>query len=164
MRQGFIFALAIAVIGVSLLEGCSKNEGASSRCGASTDTSSCESCCHANGANGYKYTGAGTCACLGGTDTGSAPAPGGGAATSFAGTYKSNWGPTVFAQAGSTVTATYSRGNMTCKAAGSALDCDWREGAASGKAHLVKNANGTLTGTWGNRASATDGGPWLFSP
>ena len=53
---------------------------------------------------------------------------------------------------------------MTCKASGSALDCDWHEGAASGKAHLVKNISGTLTGTWGNRASSTDGGPWLFTP
>ena len=160
MRQGFIFALAIAALG---LFGCSKNEAASSRCGASTDSSACEGCCHANGANGYKYTGAGTCGCLGGNTTSSAPAPGV-ATASFAGTSKSNWGPTVFAQDGVRVVATYARGNMTCMASGSALDCDWHEGATFGKARLTKNASGTITGTWGNRASATDGGPWLFSP
>ncbi len=160
MRQGFFAALVIAALGVF---GCSKNEGASSKCGASTDSGSCNSCCHANGASGYKYTGAGTCGCLGGNDTSSAPAPGG-ATASFGGTYKSNWGPTVFAQDGPRVVASYARGNMTCMASGSALDCDWHEGAAFGKARLTKNANGTIAGTWGNHASSTDGGPWLFSP
>ena len=164
MRHGFIFALAIAVIGVSLLGGCSKNEAASSKCGASSDSSSCNSCCRANGANGYKYTGAGTCGCLGGTDTSSAPAPGGGTTTNFAGTYKSNWGTTVFTQTGANVNATYARGTVTCVASGPSLDCDWREGAASGKARLTKDSSGAIKGTWGNRASATDGGPWLFSP
>jgi hypothetical protein len=159
MRQGFFAALVIAAVGVF---GCSKNEGASSKCGASVDSSSCTSCCHANGANGYKYTGAGTCACLGGTDTGSA-SPGGGM-TSFAGTYKSNWGPTVFTQSGSTVSATYARGSMTCAASGNALDCTWREGAATGKARLTKDASGVIAGTWGNGLSATNGGPWNFSP
>lgn len=159
MRQGLFVALVIAAVSVF---GCSKNEGASSKCGASTDSGSCNSCCRANGANGYKYTGAGTCGCLGGTDTGSAPAPGG--ATSFAGTYKSNWGPTVFTQAGSTVSATYARGTMTCTASGNALDCDWREGAAAGKARLTKDASGVIAGTWGNGVSPTNGGPWNFSP
>jgi hypothetical protein len=162
MRQGILFALVIALAGVF---GCSKNDAATSQCNASADTTSCESCCHANGANGYSYAGSGSCSCLGGkASAGSTSAPSTGGTPSFAGTYRSNWGATVFTQTGSQVTAKYPRGSMTCAASGSALDCDWREGSMAGKAHLVKEPNGSIDGTWGNGSSATNGGPWVFNP
>lgn len=172
MQQRLIFALAIAALGVSLLGGCSNNKAASAMCGTSTDTTTCESCCKANGASGYKFVGAGTCGCLGGSSAShpvaaapaSALAPAGGPVADFAGNYKSNWGPTVFSQSGPRVVATYATGNMTCMAAGSTLDCNWHDGGAFGKATLTKDTTGAIKGTWGNRNSATDGGDWLFSP
>ena len=84
------------------------------------------------------------------------------AADSFAGTYTSNWGSTTFRQSGTSVTATYPRGNMTCVASGDTLDCTWYEGAATGKARLFKMTNGDIKGTWGSGSSSTNGGPWLF--
>lgn len=86
------------------------------------------------------------------------------AATKFAGAYSSNWGTTTFEQNGSSVTAKYPRGTLSCLAVGDHLTCDWFEGNMRGKASLTKNADGTITGTWGNGSSATDGGPWRFSP
>jgi hypothetical protein len=151
---------------LTLAAGCSQNDAATSACSAKTDSDSCSACCTSNGANGYKYATGSTCACLGGGGS-APPAPGGGSAstaTSFAGTYKSTWGQTVIAQDGTKVTATYPRGTMTCQASGNTLDCDWREGANIGKARLTKQANGSIHGTWGNGASATDGGPWIFNP
>jgi hypothetical protein len=82
----------------------------------------------------------------------------------FAGSYRSNWGLTVFEQEGRRVTAKYATGTLSCAAAGNTLDCDWRDGDGSGKAQLVKQQNGVVSGTWGNGASATDGGPWVFTP
>lgn len=84
--------------------------------------------------------------------------------TAFAGTYTSTWGTTTFEQNGSSVTAKYPRGTLSCLANGASLTCDWFEGASRGKAVLTKNADGTITGTWGNGSSATNGGPWRFSP
>lgn len=87
-----------------------------------------------------------------------------GPTASFAGTYDSAWGVTTFAQEGTRVTAKYPKGNVSCSAAGNTLDCDWREASAQGKARLIKQANGTISGTWGDGASATNGGPWVFTP
>jgi len=81
----------------------------------------------------------------------------------FEGTYTSNWGDTTFTEVGSTVTARYPKGSMTCSAAGDVLNCDWVEGAATGKAALTRQANGDITGTWGNGTSSTNGGPWSFT-
>ena len=152
----------VLVVAVAAAVGCSKNEAASAQCGASADATSCQACCTSNGANGYKYTGANTCSCLGGKSSGSTPATG--AAASFAGPYKSNWGSTVFAQDGSRVTANYPSGSMSCNATGNVLDCDWHDGALAGKARLTKDASGAISGTWGNGASNTNGGSWNFSP
>lgn len=88
----------------------------------------------------------------------------GAAASTFAGTYTSTWGTTTFQQNGSAVTAKYPRGTLSCIASGMALTCDWFEGSSRGKAALVKNADGSISGSWGNGSSATNGGPWRFSP
>jgi hypothetical protein len=160
MRLSIIAALGIAALAVT---GCSKNESASAACGTVAGASACETCCTTNGANGYKYVG--TCSCLGGKEGAAAPTPvSGGAATSFAGTYKSTWGPTVFTQDGNKVSAKYPNGSMTCTATGPVLDCDWREAAGFGKAKLTREASGQLKGTWGNGGSATNGGGWIFNP
>lgn len=81
----------------------------------------------------------------------------------FEGTYSSNWGTTTFRETGTTVTAKYPKGTMTCKATGDTLDCDWFEGGARGKATLTRQSNGNISGTWGKGSSATNGGPWLFT-
>jgi hypothetical protein len=124
----------------------------------------CESCCTTNGASGYKYMS--TCTCLGSNGKGPAAAAGAGSTTttSFAGTYNSTWGKAVVTQAGNKVNVAYARGTMTCTAAGNALDCDWREGATSGRAKLVKETSGAIRGTWGNGASDSNGGAWVFTP
>ena len=82
----------------------------------------------------------------------------------FRGTYRSTWGDTVFTQAGKVVVARYPDGTLDCMAAGSTLDCSWKEGSGSGKARLTKQANGSIEGTWGNAADDHDGGKWTFVP
>lgn len=85
-------------------------------------------------------------------------------AIDFSGRYRSNWGTTTFTQTGDTVRAVYPRGTMTCKANGSVLNCTWYEGAAKGRARLVRKSDGTINGTWGKGSSATNGGAWSFAP
>jgi hypothetical protein len=85
----------------------------------------------------------------------------------IAGTYKSNWGPTAFTAAGANVTASYTHGtthgSMACTATGPVMDCTWQEGTLAGKAKLTKMSDGSIRGTWGSKASATDGGNWTFT-
>lgn len=156
------------VVGLALAAGCSKNEAASTACSSMKDSDSCSACCTKNGASGYKFATGSSCDCIGGSSAGKTPEPSGpsgsSATVSFAGTYKSTWGPTVFSQDGNRVTAKYPNGNMTCTATGNTLDCNWVEGSTFGKAKLVKEASGSIKGTWGNGGSATNGGPWIFNP
>ncbi len=86
------------------------------------------------------------------------------AALDFSGKYRSNWGTTTFTQTGSTVRAVYSRGTMTCNAAGNVLSCTWYEGSGRGAARLVRKPDGSMQGTWGNGSSASNGGAWSFVP
>lgn len=158
-----VAALLIAAT-AAICTGCSNNAAATAACISTTDTESCNSCCTKNGATGYKYMTGSTCTCLGGSGKTAAAAPASGSATSFAGSYNSTWGQAVFTQAGNNVSVKYARGTMTCTASGNALDCDWHEGAPSGRAKLVKETGGTIRGTWGNGPSATDGGAWVFTP
>lgn len=83
---------------------------------------------------------------------------------SFAGTYRSTWGDTVFTEAGDAVSATYPGGTLSCAVKDGALDCAWKEGGASGKAHLTRQPNGNIEGTWGNGGSDQGGGQWTFEP
>ncbi|PIE06131.1 MAG: hypothetical protein CSA75_01100, partial [Sorangium cellulosum] len=76
----------------------------------------------------------------------------------FEGSYSSNWGTTHFKEIGGIVSAKYSRGTMTCKAARDVLSCEWFEGNATGKARLTRQADGSLRGTWGKGTSETNGG------
>lgn len=152
----FVFAIVAAVS-----SGCKTNAAATSACSSSSDSTTCESCCKANGANGYKYVG--SCSCLGGSGATAAASPA--TTTSFTGSYNSTWGKADFTQTGNNVSVKYARGTMTCTAAGNALDCDWDEGpGGKGKAKLVKETGGAIRGTWGNGTSATNGGAWVFTP
>lgn len=155
---------AVAVLGVLVSTGCSKNEAATSACSSMADMASCGACCTKNGASGHKFVTGGTCGCMGGSK--GAAATTGAAATSFAGTYKSTWGTTVFTQDGNHIAATYPNGGeMTCMASGNDLDCDWKETKGMGKAKLMKDpTSGAIKGTWGMGTSATSGGPWTFTP
>lgn len=164
-RAAAILSATFAILGATA---CSKNEAATSACSAMQTTDTCSACCSTNGASGHKIATGSTCTCLGGSGAAKAPpapnAKATAATASFAGTYKSNWGPTTFAQNGSAIAATYARGSMSCQPSSNTLDCDWKEGALSGKAKLTKEADGSLKGTWGNGASNSNGGTWLFTP
>ncbi len=85
------------------------------------------------------------------------------AGESFAGKYRSTYGDVRVSQKGDKVTGTYPGGTLDCTAEGKKLDCNWKDGFGVGKSKLEKQANGDLKGTWGKGASATDGGPWLFT-
>ncbi len=152
-------AMVAVTLGAFGSVGCAKNEAATSACSSSESGDACGACCTSNGASGHKYATGSTCTCLGGSAT-KAPKS---APANFAGTYRSTWGATVFTQNGSAVTAKYDKGSMVCRASGDTLDCDWKEAASSGRAKLVLAPDGTMKGTWGTGASATNGGPWLFS-
>ena len=82
----------------------------------------------------------------------------------FAGTYRSTWGDTVFTQDLEEVNATYPGGTLACKAKLTELHCTWKEGEASGHAHLTQQPDGKLEGTWGNGENYTGGGEWTFTP
>lgn len=160
--------LAAATLGLAIgsfgAAGCSKNEAATTACSSMHDSDSCSACCTTNGASGHKYATGSTCSCLGGASKAAPTTKSAPATASFAGTYKTNWGPTVFAQNGTAIAATYPNGSMTCQPSGNTLDCDWKEAKAAGKAKLTKEADGSLKGTWGTGTSATNGGAWLFTP
>ena len=143
----FEFAGLLIAAGAAIT-GCAKNDAATAACSSMTGAESCNGCCTTNGATGYKYMTA--CTCLGSSGKPAAAAAAPGSTTSFAGTYKSTFGQAVVTQVGNDVSVKYARGNMTCTAAGNALDCSWREGATSGRAKLVKETSGTIRGTWGN--------------
>jgi len=153
-------AAIVIALAAAMSSACSNNEAATSACSSSTNSTTCESCCNANGASGYKYVGG--CSCLGGNGSAASGAPA--ATVSFTGTYDSTWGKASFTQTGNHVDVRYAQGTMTCTASGNALDCDWNEGAGSGKAKLVKETGGAIRGTWGKGPSATNGGAWVFTP
>jgi hypothetical protein len=85
----------------------------------------------------------------------------------FAGYYASNWGlVSCEQQRGETkVDCRYEHGAGTlgCVANRNTLVCRWREGAARGRATLVKGKGGHLVGTWGHDQRATGGGPWVLA-
>ena len=59
------FGLLAGALAVSA--GCKENATASAACSTQADTGTCETCCKANGANGYKFS-SGSCSCLGGKE------------------------------------------------------------------------------------------------
>jgi hypothetical protein len=81
----------------------------------------------------------------------------------FAGIYRSTFGDVRLRQQPGSVEGTYPGGTLKCASAGPVLDCDWREGTATGKARLTREATGDLVGTWGNGLSNSSGGPWRFN-
>lgn len=46
------------------LTACSPNKAATEKCKDSKSSNECINCCHANGAAGYEWVGAGSCKCL----------------------------------------------------------------------------------------------------
>lgn len=84
---------------------------------------------------------------------------------SYAGSYRTTWGSSVLTQEGRMVIGTYPRGTLRCRSEPPKLLCDWKEGAATGKATLTREpTHKTLQGTWGRDDSDTNGGAWLFTP
>ena len=160
-RIGAFLTAAFVLLGATA---CAKNEAATNACSGMQGSASCSACCSANGATGHKFATGSTCTCLGGSGAKAAPNPKAATTTSFAGTYKSNWGLTTFAQSGNSIAVAYPRGSMTCQPTGNTLDCVWKEGTLSGRASLTKQPDGSIKGTWGSGASATNGGPWVFTP
>jgi hypothetical protein len=88
------------------------------------------------------------------------------ATASFAGSYSSNWGTTVFTQKGNAVSGSYPGGTLACSVVKSvSLSCQWFESGDMGRAFLTRNAsNGVIAGTWGSGTSSSDGGSWTFIP
>ncbi len=97
---------------------------------------------------------------------GKTPPPVAETAALFGGTYSSNWGTTVFTQTDQKVTGKYPLGILNCTVYKDVnLACGWVEGASTGRAFLTRIAtSGVLTGSWGNGASASNGGAWTFTP
>lgn len=65
------------------------------------------------------------------------------------------------------LTGTYGGGVLTCiesPARDAVVSCRWYEGMSEGRAVFHRDADGALTGTWGNGASTTDGGAWTLVP
>jgi hypothetical protein len=83
---------------------------------------------------------------------------------SFAGTYLSTWGDTVFTHVEDTVTATYPGGKLVCAADNDKLECTWREESATGKARLYRKPDGIIEGTWGHGLEDKGSGVWTFTP
>ncbi|HTJ84351.1 MAG TPA: hypothetical protein VL400_21680 [Polyangiaceae bacterium] len=83
-------------------------------------------------------------------------------AGSFAGEYISTYGTVTLTEGGGKVTGGYPGGKLDCTPSGAFIDCDWRDSSGTGKARLKRVATGDLDGTWGNGASNSDGGRWLF--
>ncbi len=79
------------------------------------------------------------------------------------GRYDSTWGAATFEVEGSDLLVRYGRGSMRCRVGARSLDCAWQEGAATGRARFVRASDDRLEGSWGNGASADDGGAWIFT-
>lgn len=80
----------------------------------------------------------------------------------FDGDYDSDYGDAKFTQQGHDVHVTYPNGTLTCVVEGPHLDCAWAEASTTGRALLTRQPNGNIVGTWGDGASNTDGGTWVF--
>jgi hypothetical protein len=85
----------------------------------------------------------------------------------FAGYYASNWGLVTCKQAAGKARVdcsyTYDSGRLTCVANNNTLVCGWREGPTKGRATIVRDKGGDMTGTWGHGQRATGGGSWMFA-
>ena len=85
-----------------------------------------------------------------------------------AGIYDSNWGEVALRQDGLHVTGTYiccGGGNLDGHLAGNHIFYRWQSGGGSGHGEWTVDMNPHhIAGTWGNGASATDGGAWNLTP
>lgn len=81
----------------------------------------------------------------------------------YAGSYKTSEGAMTLEQKAadpSTVTGTYAKGTIACKAKGSELACVWKEPSSSGHAKFKRAANGDMSGSWGLDSASSGGGTW----
>lgn len=62
-KAAFVFLTLSFVLGMGA---CKDNPKATEACKGESSSDKCNTCCHSNGANGYKYSGGGGCGCLGG--------------------------------------------------------------------------------------------------
>jgi hypothetical protein len=60
--RGLWTSLLLVVLGT--IAACSSNAAATAKCNESKSSGECQTCCHANGALGQSWSGAGTCKCL----------------------------------------------------------------------------------------------------
>jgi Astacin (Peptidase family M12A) len=81
------------------------------------------------------------------------------ATTGFAGSYSSDRGAVSCTESGSTVNCTIPGGTMVCTVQGSGLDCGWF-GGGQGRAAFTRQANGDLTGSYGDFLSNNSRGAW----
>ena len=85
---------------------------------------------------------------------------------SFGGVYVSSFGTQVtFTQVGTSVfsNVTPAHGRISCFAQDVILNCTWVNGTKNGREVLIKQADGTLKGTFGDGNSAA-GGNISFKP
>ena len=81
----------------------------------------------------------------------------------LSGGWMTNWGAATIEDTGHGIHVAYTTGVLDCTHRDAqTLACTWVEGSASGAAVLVIESRRVLRGTWGNGASATDGGKWVF--
>jgi uncharacterized protein YodC (DUF2158 family) len=79
------------------------------------------------------------------------------------GSWETNWGPAMVTVTGSQVHVVYRDGTMDCNAPNPGqLTCQWVEGQHNGSAELTVESDRLMRGLWGNGASSTDGGKWIF--
>lgn len=88
-----------------------------------------------------------------------APAPAPGVAQGFGGTYSSSRGDVVCGESGQFVNCSYPGGTLACATDGARLDCSWF-GSGSGRAVFTRQANGDLSGTYGDLLSPDSRGRW----
>ena len=66
MKSQTVAAMVFLTLAFALgLAACKENQKASEACKTESASESCDKCCHANGASGYKFM-SGACSCLGG--------------------------------------------------------------------------------------------------
>lgn len=86
------------------------------------------------------------------------------AAGLFAGNYSSQQGPVSCGQNGGNVQCSFGGGSLWCTASGNDLSCAWGGSAGQGRAVFQRQANGVLTGTWGDVFSVNSRGAWDLTP
>ena len=78
------------------------------------------------------------------------------------GVWDTNWGAAKIETTRAGVHVEYTDGQMDCTEHERKLTCNWTQGSMTGVAELAIESTRVLRGRWGNGASSTDGGAWVF--